>query len=69
MSKVYKCDSCGRTIENPYTEKMKEFYLRAKYDFGRAFPEETKIKIKIHLCTNCYKGLSDIAKRSEQNAR
>lgn len=61
MSKVYKCDSCGSMIENPYTAKMKEFYLGCKFDFGKCFPEESKIKVKIHLCEKCYKGLCTIA--------
>ena len=61
MSNVYKCDSCGRTIEDPYTEKMKEFYMGAKFDFGMSFPEESKRKVKIHLCEKCYKGLCTIA--------
>lgn len=71
MSKVYKCDSCGRTIENPYTEKMKEFYMGANFDFVMSFPEESKRKVKIHLCHDCYRGLCKIAEkvRSYQNAR
>ena len=71
MSKVYKCDSCGKTIENPYTERMKEFYMGAKFDFGMCFPEESKQKAKIHLCHDCYKGLCKIAEkvRSDQNAK
>ena len=65
MSKVYKCDSCERLIENPYKAKMKEFYLGCKFDFGMCFPEESKRKVKIHLCEDCFKGLYHIAKECE----
>ena len=70
MSKVYKCDSCGATIENPYKVKMKEFYIGAKFDLGMCFPEDSKQKVKIHLCGKCYKGLCTIANkvRSDNNA-
>lgn len=68
MSKVYKCDSCCGMIENPYIAKMKEFYLGTIFDFGMAFPEETKIKRKIHLCESCFKGLKVIGERSTDNA-
>ena len=30
--KVYKCDSCGRTIESPHEERMKEFYIGGNWD-------------------------------------
>ena len=67
MSKVYKCDNCGRMIENPYTERMKEFYMGSKFGIGMCFPEESKQKVKIHLCHDCYKGLKNVAdkKRSD----
>ena len=71
MSKVYKCDSCERLIEVPYEVKMKEFYIGVKFDLGMVFPEDSKQKVKIHLCHDCYKGLCKIAEkvRGEQNAR
>ncbi len=56
--KAYICDSCGRTIDNPYTEKMKEFYVEY-YRF------ELKRKRKIHLCNKCYHGLNKIAENAE----
>lgn len=56
--KVYQCDSCKKVISNPYTIKMKEFYLGADFDYGIAIPIECKSKIKIHLCDECYKGLN-----------
>ena len=66
MSKVYKCDSCGSVIENPYAVKMKEFYIGAKFDFGMCFHEESKQKVKIHLCNECYKGLRTIANKVKE---
>ena len=68
MSKVYKCDSCNRLIENPYTEKMKEFYFGAKFDFGMCFPEKSKQKVKIHLCHDCYKGLRTVAEKVKKES-
>lgn len=44
--KVYKCDSCGRTIDNPYKVKMKEFYISYEYDYGIAFPYNYRKKQK-----------------------
>ena len=35
--------------------------MGAKFDFGMSFPEESKRKVKIHLCEKCYKGLCTIA--------
>ena len=42
--KAYKCDSCGVTIEKPYTEKMKEFCLACEYDEHGIFPKFWKKK-------------------------
>ena len=61
MSKVYQCDSCKQTIENPYDVKMKEFYYSAGYVLGAIIPEESKRKVKIHLCDKCFQGLCTIA--------
>lgn len=61
--RVYQCNSCGRIIENPYKEKMKEFYVDADFDCGMYFPIEHTRKVKIHLCDNCYKGLRHIAEK------
>lgn len=66
--KVYKCDSCGRTIENPYRVCMKEFNI-----VNSIYAICTKIKrrTKIHLCDKCYRGLYEIAasKESERKAK
>jgi hypothetical protein len=68
--KVYKCDSCGRIMSNPYKERMIKFYVGCHFDFGAVFSENCKRSVKIHLCENCYHGLHLIAekKRSDNNA-
>lgn len=62
--KVYQCDNCEKVIPDPYTVKMKEFYLGADFGCGNgiAIPIECKRKLKIHLCDECYKGLNFIGK-------
>lgn len=59
--KAYVCDSCGKTILDPYTENMRVFYIGSYYDFGMTYPGNSKKKVKVHLCKNCYKGLCSIA--------
>ena len=69
--RVYQCDCCKKIIEVPFTVKMKEFYLGVDTDCfsGIAIPIESKRKIKIQLCDDCYKGLHLIAeKRSVKNS-
>lgn len=63
--KVYQCDCCNKVISDPYTVKMKEFYLGVDTDYfsGIAIPIERKRKIKIQLCDDCYKGLHLIAEK------
>lgn len=58
--RIYQCDSCKKVIEDPYTVKMKEFYLGVDIDClsGIAIPIESKRRVKIHLCDECYKGLN-----------
>lgn len=65
--RVYQCDSCNKVITDPYTVKMKEFYLGVDVDClsGTAIPIERKRKIKIQICDDCYKGLHLIAERKE----
>ena len=57
--RVYQCDCCNKVISDPYTVKMKEFYVGVDTDYfsGIEIPVERKRKIKIHLCDDCYKGL------------
>lgn len=58
--RIYSCDSCYKTISNPYIVKMKEFYIGVDTNClrGLCFPAESKRKVKIHLCDECYKGLN-----------
>ena len=65
--RVYQCDCCNKVISDPYTVKMKEFYLGVDTDYfrGIAIPVECKSKIKIHLCDDCFKGLHVIAEKKE----
>lgn len=67
--KAYVCDSCGKAILDPYTEKMREFYTGSYFTFGAACPEKIKKKVKVHLCEKCFKGLCYIAEnvRSDKN--
>ena len=59
--KVYKCDSCGKTIKNPHEERMKEFYISATCEGIFVIPYNDKCKVKIHLCDSCFRGLHKIA--------
>lgn len=59
--RIYQCDCCKEVIADPYTVKMKEFYLGVDTDClsGVPFPvENCRRRIKIHLCDECYKGLN-----------
>lgn len=67
--RVYRCDSCNKVIADPYTVKMKEFYLGmmdTDCSSGIVIPIERKRKIKIQLCDDCYKGLHLIAEKKER---
>ena len=61
MSKEYVCDSCKEVMKNPHDVKMKEFYIRCSFDFGRVLPYPDTRKVKIHLCNKCFLGLKNIA--------
>lgn len=59
--RIYQCDCCKKIIEDPFTVKMKEFYLGVDTDClsGVPFPvENCRRRIKIHLCDECFKGLN-----------
>lgn len=46
--RVYRCDSCNKVIADPYTVKMKEFYLGmmdTDCSSGIVIPIERKRKI------------------------
>ncbi len=66
--RVYQCDSCNKVISDPYTIKMKEFYVGMDTDGLSRFiiPVESNRKIKIQLCDDCYKGLHLIAEKKER---
>lgn len=56
--RIYQCDNCKKIIEDPFTVKMKEFYLGVDVLNGAPFPVKSRRRIKIHLCNECYKGLN-----------
>lgn len=66
--RVYKCDSCNKVITDPYTVKMKEFYVGIDIEYFSqiGIPIESKRKIKIQLCDDCFKGLHVIAEKKER---
>lgn len=66
--KVYQCDCCNKVISDPYTVKMKEFYVGIDMEYFTRIqiPIEIKRKIKIQLCDDCYKGLHLIAEKKER---
>ena len=63
--KIYKCDACGKAIENPYEANMREFYVGVTSDASGIFPVNAKRKTKVHLCEECYSGLCKIAQKTE----
>lgn len=67
--RIYRCDSCNKVISNPHNVKMKEFYvvmMDTDSSSGIVIPIESKRKIKIQICDDCYKGLHLIAERKER---
>lgn len=59
--RIYQCDSCKKAIEDPYTVKMKEFYVGVMdidSSSGIVIPIDSKRRVKIHLCDECYKALN-----------
>ncbi len=67
--KVYQCDACEKAIKDPYKEKMKEFFVGCHFDYCGVFPENSKRKIKVHLCDDCFKGLHLIAEKKQQSGQ
>ena len=61
--KTYICDSCQRVIHEPYEMKMKEFYIGCSFELSGVFPNPSKRKIVVHLCDECFNGLSLIAQK------
>ena len=56
------CDICGVPITDPYSARMREFCFTVSNCDIYQVPEKTKVREKIHLCNNCYKGFVAIAK-------
>lgn len=69
--RIYQCDSCKKIIDDPFTVKMKEFYLGVDTDClsGIAIPIKSRRKVKIHLCDECYKGLNLIGELVPKKAK
>lgn len=69
--KVYQCDCCNKVITDPYTVKMKEFYVGIDIEYFSqiGIPIESKRKIKIQLCDDCFKGLHVIAEKKERKRK
>ena len=68
MAKVYVCDACGITIENPYEAKMKEFYVGCSFELCGVLPSFDKRRVKVHLCDDCYHALCEIATKVKGGA-
>lgn len=69
MAKVYICDACGKVIENPHVQEMKEFHLENNYLMDHPFKKPCEVKTAIHLCKECFHSLrliSEGAKMPEQ---
>ena len=64
--KTYVCDSCQKTISDPYEANMKEFCYTPEYNGGVFYPVPCKHGIRIHLCEECFRGLNKIAKAVEE---
>lgn len=66
--RIYQCDCYNKVIADPYTVKMKEFYVGIDIEYFTRIktPVKSKRKIKIHLCDDCYKGLHLIAEKKER---
>lgn len=67
--RVYQCDCCNKVITDPYTVKMKEFYVGIDIEFFSqiGISIESKRKIKIQLCDDYFKGLHFIAEKKERD--
>lgn len=62
MAEVYKCDACSVMIDRPYDVQMKEFYIGCSFESYGVVPVNSRRKVKVHLCDECFKGLKMIAR-------
>lgn len=60
--RVYMCDICGITIDEPHSARMREFCFTISNCDIYQVPQKDKKKVKIHLCNNCFEGFRNIAK-------
>jgi len=60
--KAYVCDSCGKTITDPYMAKMKQYTACINCDGNL---NHVKRNVKVHLCADCFKSLGEIARKVE----
>lgn len=69
MAKAYICDACGTVIEDPHSQKMREFKVNASYEYGTVVGNPSVEHKEIHLCDSCFHALyliSDGAKMPEK---
>lgn len=69
-SKLYRCAACEKIMHDPYTCKMREFYVDHEY-----FPEIDDIDVfridraetvRVRLCPECFRGLSGLARQQRE---
>lgn len=66
--KVYQCDSCKKTITDPYEERMKEFRVACHFDPQHGvLPMHDKRKRTVHLCKDCFYGLHYLAEKIKES--
>lgn len=61
--RTFVCDACDKVIDEPYEMKMKEFYVGCSFEYFGVLPNPSKRKIVVHLCDDCFHGLSLIAQK------
>lgn len=57
MAKAYICDACGTVIEDPHSQKMREFKVNASYEYGTVFGDPSVEHKEVHLCDSCFHAL------------
>ena len=67
MAKAYICDACGAVIDNPNSQKMKEFVLNASYEYGTVLGSPAIKTKEIHLCDDCFHALHLIAEKEKMS--